>query len=439
MKLTLNRECKMHRFNEIAIISIISLTLLCVSNLPLSAQDEEEKPAVSTRHYPVNLSLWYPVSINHSPYDSANFNFTLLYGRIGTVRGLDLAIGASALTERLEGLQIAGLSGVAGDSASGVQISGLVSVTGEDLKGAQIAGLINVIGETGKAFQIAGGMNITGNHLKGLQASGLFNIVGEQFQGLQATGAFNIVGNEFTGFQASGGFNIVGENAVGFQASGLFNIVGEDFKGIQAGGLFNIVGENLTGAQIGTFNIAPYFSNAAQIGIVNVSDEMRGFQLGLVNWNGETHGIPVGFVNISKRDGRIRWINWGSNLSGINSGVKFEVGDIYSIVALGYWNFQKDKGSAFSYAGYYGWYVYRAEVAIGVDVGYMHMDNEKIFKSSPSEPNQNILMGRVHAIYDISSTVSLIGGLGISYIADQHQSFGDGKFRPLFFFGVEIF
>jgi hypothetical protein len=67
------------------------------------------------------------------------------------------------------------------------------------------------------------------------------------------------------------------------------------------------------------------------------------------------------------------------------------------------------------------------------------MDNKKIFKSSPAEPNQNILMGRVHAIYDISSTVSLIGGLGISYIADQHRSFSDGKFRPLFFLGVEIF
>jgi hypothetical protein len=422
-----------------AIIAILSLTLFCVSNLQLSAQEEEKKPSFSPRHYPVNLSLWYPVSINRTPHDSANLNFTLLYGRMGTVKGLDLALGASALTDELKGLQITGVAGVSGDSASGVQVSGLVSIAGDDLKGAQVSGLINIAGETGKGFQIAGGMNITGNHLQGLQASGLFNIVGEQLHGFQATGAFNIVGERLKGFQATGGFNIVGESCVGFQAAGLFNIVGENFKGLQVSGLFNIVGDDLTGAQIGTFNVAPYFSNAAQIGVINVSAEMRGFQLGLVNWNGETHGIPVGFVNVSKKDGRIRWANWGSNFSGINSGVKFEVGKIYSIVALGYGNLQKDKGSALSYAGYYGITVYQDLFSINVDVGYMHMDNKKIFKSSPEEPNQNILMGRTHVSYDISSTVSLIGGLGLSYVADQHQSFGDGKFRPLVFLGVELF
>jgi len=423
----------------VAIIAILSLTLLCVSSIPLSAQEEGEEPAYSPRHYPVNLSLWYPVSINRTQYDSANLNFTLLYGRMGSVKGLDLAIGGSALTHDLKGLQITGIAGVAGDSASGVQVSGLVSIAGDDLKGAQVSGLINIAGETGKGFQLAGGMNITGNNLQGLQASGLFNIVGEQLHGFQAAGAFNIVGERLKGFQASGGFNVVGESCVGFQAAGLFNVTGDNFKGLQAAGLFNIVGDELTGAQIGTFNVAPHFTNAAQIGIVNVSAEMRGFQLGIVNWNGETHGVPVGLVNVSKKDGRIRWTSWGSNLSAINSGAKCEVGKIYSIVALGYGNLMKDKGSALSYAGYYGWYVYESEVAIGVDVGYMHMDNKKLFKSSPEEPNQNILMGRVHAIYDLSSTVSLIGGLGLSYIADSHQSFSDGKFRPLIFIGLEVF
>lgn len=429
----------MHRFRIIATVVILALSLLCVSKLQIAAQEEEEGPAHSPRHYPVNLSLWYPLSINRSQHDSANVNLTLLYGRMGSVKGLDLAIGASALTSELKGIQITGIAGIAGDSASGVQVNGLTSVAGDDIKGGQISGLINVTGNTGKGFQVAGGMNIAGDHLQGIQASGLFNIVGEELSGFQATGAFNIVGNQLRGFQAAGGFNVVGESCVGFQGAGLFNVTGDNFKGLQAAGLFNVVGEELTGAQIGTFNVAPRFSKAIQIGIINVSDEMSGFQLGIVNWNGETHGIPVGFVNVSKREGRIRWINWGSNLCGINSGVKFEVGKIYSIVALGYGNLMKDKGSALSYAGYYGWYVYRAEVAIGVDVGYMYMDNKKIFTSSPEEPDQNILIGRVHAVYDISSTVSFIGGVGLSYVAERHRSFGDGKFRPIVFLGIEIF
>lgn len=431
----------MCRLKEIAAIVILCLAIQGVSSLPLHSQEEgEEESAYSPRHYTVNLSLWYPVSINRTPYDSANFNLTLLYGKIGSVRGLDLAIGASAVQDRLEGIQITGLVGVSGDSTDGVQLSGLISVTGEQLKGGQVSGLINITGGTGKAFQIAGLASIAGDRLQGIQASGLFNIVGEQFQGLQATGAFNIVGDIFKGFQASGGFNIAGESGVGLQASGLFNIVGGDFKGLQAGGLFNIVGESLTGAQIGTFNIAPYFTDAAQIGIVNVSAEMRGFQLGLVNVNRETHGLPVGFVNVSKKDGRIRWISWGSNLSAINTGARFEVNRVYSIVALGYGNFLKDKGSALSYAGYYGMTLYqdRDLLSIGADVGYMYMDNKKILKSDPGMPDQHILLGRANIQYDISSRVSLIGGAGLSYIADRHQRFGDGEFRPLFFLGIIV-
>ncbi len=418
----------MHRLKDIAVIVILSLALLCALSLHLSAQEEEEeeqKPTYSSRHYPVNLSLWYPVSINRSPHDSTNINFTLLYGRIGTVQGLDLAIGASALEEGLQGIQVAGLAGVSGDRTSGLQVSGLASVTGNDLTGAQISGLASVIGNAGKGFQIAGLANVSGDRLIGLQAGGLFNVVGEEFKGVQVVG----------------GFNVVGDSCVGFQAAGLFNVVGERFKGLQVSGLFNVVGDDLTGAQIGTFNVAPYLGHAAQIGIVNVSAEMRGFQLGLVNWNGETYGIPVGVANISKKDGHIRWISWGSSLSGINSGAKFEVGRIYSIAALGYWNFLNDKGSALSYAGYYGMTVYQGQnlFSIGVDVGYMYMDNKKIFKSNPGMPDQHILMGRTHVKYDISSRISLIGGAGLSYISDRHQSFGDGKFRPLFFFGLEAF
>jgi hypothetical protein len=62
----------MHRLHNIVIIAITILTLITVLNLQLSAQEEEEKPSFSPRHYPVNLSLWYPVSINRTKHDSAN-------------------------------------------------------------------------------------------------------------------------------------------------------------------------------------------------------------------------------------------------------------------------------------------------------------------------------------------------------------------------------
>ncbi len=406
-----------------AILFIFIICFLAVFNLGLTGQEEDKESAPSPRHYTFNLSLWHPISINKTQHDSVNINFSILYGRVGRVKGLDLAIGASGVKNEMAGLQIAGLVGIGGEYVSGIQVSGLFNICGEDLKGGQIAGLINITGSRAQGFQIAGGLNLTGDSLKGLQTSGLFNIVGDEFQGIQITG----------------GFNIVGERCVGYQAAGLFNIVGKDLKGLQISGLFNIVGENFTGAQIGVFNIAPYFSDAAQIGIFNVSDEMRGFQLGLVNWNDETYGVPVGLVNVSRKDGHISGISWGGNISGLNSGVKFEVGKIYSIVSLGFLNFYENREAALSYAGYYGFHLLQDSTSFGVDIGYMYMDNPKIFSSNPGEPDQHVIMIRALMSIDISPHIALIGGGGLSYIVKRHRSFDRGEVYPVFLFGTEVF
>jgi hypothetical protein len=408
------------RTTQLALFVLWSISLF---SLNLDAQEKDKEIIHSPRHHVVNLSLWYPVSINKTKHDSVNVNLTLFYGQVGTVRGLDLAIGASALEEGLEGFQLAGLGGISGEHVSGAQVSGLINVCGEDLEGGQVGGLINIIGSRGKGFQIVGGLNISGDSFQGFQASGFFNIVGERFQG----------------FQATGGFNIVGESCTGYQGAGLFNIVGEEFKGVQTSGLFNIVGKKLTGAQIGMVNIAPYFSESAQIGIFNVSAEMRGFQLGVVNWNDETFGIPVGLVNISKKEGHIRWISWGSNISGLNSGVKFEVDKIYSIVSLGFYNYYLSKGAALSYAGYYGVYLFQDTSSFSIDLGYMYVDNKKIFSSTPDEADQHVIITRGLMSIAISSQVSLIGGGGLSYIVDRHKSFDRGEVYPIFFFGVEVY
>lgn len=406
-----------------ALLALVIFCLLSVFSLQILAQEKEEETIHSPRHYVVNLSLWYPTSINKTEHDSVNINFTLLYGRVGTVRGLDLSIGTSALKEDLKGFQLAGLLGVSGEYVSGAQVSGLMNICGEDLKGGQIGGLMNITGSKGQGFQIAGGMNINGENLLGFQASGFFNIVGERLQG----------------FQATAGFNIVGEDCTGYQGAGLFNIAGEDFTGLQTSGLLNIVGENLNGVQIGFFNIVPYFSDGVQIGIFNVSDEMRGFQLGLVNWNQETFGIPVGLVNVSKKEGHIRWISWGSNISAINSGVKFEVDKFYSIVSLGFYNYYLRKGTALSYAGYYGYYLLQDISSFSLDLGYMYVDNTKIFRSNPEKTDQHVIVTRALMRISVSSRVSLIGGGGLSYIVDRHKSFDRGEVYPIFFFGVEAY
>jgi hypothetical protein len=398
----------------------IVLLLFIVSHLYLPAEEKDSKP--ESRHFVVNLSLWYPISLNKSKHDTADINLTLFYGRIGGIKGLDLALGATAVENDMEGFQLAGITAVCGDQLTGAQVSGLFNVCGEDLEGGQISGLLNITGEKGQGFQLAGGMNITGDRFKGFQSSGLFNIVGEEFKGIQACG----------------GFNIVGESCVGFQGTGLFNIVGEEFKGWQLAGLFNIVGGDFFGLQMGTVNIAAV-SRGFQIGLGNASGKMRGFQLGLVNWNEETLGTPVGLFNISKKDGRIRWINWFSNISGVNSGVKCEVGRIYSIVALGYWNIYEHIPSSLSYAGFYGATIYQNFFSIGVDVGYMYIDNKQIFQSRPDEADQHFFMVRTLLSAAVSPRISVIGGGGMGYLTYRHKPFAEGKYEPVFFIGLEVF
>ena len=74
-----------------------------------------------SKSYPINLSLWYPISINQSDEDIAYINLPILYGRIGTVRGINLGLGVSSSKYDIHGLQISGLmSWWVGDSVGSV-------------------------------------------------------------------------------------------------------------------------------------------------------------------------------------------------------------------------------------------------------------------------------------------------------------------------------
>ena len=59
---------------------------------------EEKKKESQGQHYPFNFSIYYPLSINKSKKDSVNLNFSLVYGHVGSVEGIDLAAFGVNLT-----------------------------------------------------------------------------------------------------------------------------------------------------------------------------------------------------------------------------------------------------------------------------------------------------------------------------------------------------
>ena len=402
------------------ICSLLLISVVLGSGILASTQEEEDFD--SGKHYIVNFSLYYPVSLNRTEYDRVNFNLSLVYAKVGSVQGLDLSVGASAIHGRLQGLQICGLLGVVGESGLGMQISGLLSIAGESFLGVQASGLLNVAGE----------------EFKGIQATGLLNVIGQHGLALQAAGLGNVSGDRLSGIQAAGLFNVVGEEFKGVQASGLFNVVGAECSGIQAAGLFSVAGDVLRGLQVSPFNIAGH-CEGLQVGVVNIGGSNRGVQIGVVNYTQEENtGLPLGMVNIAE-NGYIQGAIWGSNLVGPTAGVKFNVGRFYSILSLGAVNLNDNIGRSLSYGFHYGGSVPLGTLFLRADVGYRFRDNRKLFRSNFQDPDQFIFEGRILLEIPLFSHLSAVIGGGTQFFFDTDRNFDSGQWKPLLVGGLEFF
>lgn len=402
-------------------IAILIVLVLSMIQGSLRAQEDEENE-VRGKKYPVNLSLWYPVSINKTKHDEVNLNLALLYSRVGYVYGLDLSLLGSAISHDLEGVQICGLAGIVGETGRGLQLSLLSNIAGESLTGVQATGLVNIVGK----------------HLSGIQCAALLNIAGENGSVVQAAGLFNIVGKNYLGIQASAGFNITGKSFTGFQAVGLFNIVGERMEGVQTAGLFNIAGESFRGLQLSAFNIAAN-SMGAQVGIVNVAGNTEGLQLGLVNYTKERNsGVPIGPINLAK-NGKIRGIAWGGSQVAVTAGAKFRIARLFSILTLGLGNLNDSISESATYGFHYGMSFPAGRITLNPDIGYRYRDNKPFFKKTEEKPDQHMVETRVMLDIPLSETLSLIIGTGLTRIFDSGKHIDTGETSPLFVAGIQFF
>ncbi|MFC2160720.1 LA_2272 family surface repeat-containing protein [Acidobacteriota bacterium] len=391
--------------------------------VPVFAQStQEDDEDRSGRHYVVNFSLYYPISLNKSEYDSVNFNLSLAYGKVGSVRGLDISAGGSAINGDLRGIQLCGLLGVIGDTGRGIQLSGLINVAGDSFFGIQGSGLINVVG----------------NGFKGIQSSGLISVAGQGGFGLQMSGLASVAGETFNGLQTSGIFSVTGEKFKGVQAAGIFSVTGDSCFGLQASGVFNVTGDVLKGLQTAPFNVAAH-SEGVQVGVVNVAGNSSGVQIGVVNYTQEENtGVPFGLVNLAE-NGRIRGTLWGGNTVAATAGVKFTVSRFYSILSLGYGNLEDNIGGSLTYGFHYGIMFPVKNLSFGVDLGYRIRDNKRLFRHTGLDPDQFMLEGRILLDVPLTEGISLLLGAGGSYIFDTNESIRNGELKPIFLAGIEFF
>jgi hypothetical protein len=189
-------------------------------------------PPVDEGYHPVSVALFSPLATNYArPNVRSNFNLSFIYGRVGTIDGMQLGSAVVYTSRGVSGVQLAAAAAGSAGHVDGAQISGAANLAGGKVGGAQVGGALNLA---------LGGMS-------GAQVAGAVN-VSRDFSGLQMAGAVNVTTREFEGAQLSS---------------------------------VNVAG-SVDGAQLGVINIAKKVQGT-QIGVINIAEEVDGVALGVVN------------------------------------------------------------------------------------------------------------------------------------------------------------
>ncbi len=381
-----------------------SILLLVMLLAALSAPGRAEPEAYP--HQPVNLSFFYPISTNRNPEISTNFRLNLIYGDIGSIRGVD----------------INGLVGRVRRDMVGLQATGAYSHIGGELRGVAVTGLATYVESDAKGIQYSGFVNFNRGDFTGYEHANLFNYVEGDLIGVQTTGLLNL-----------------NDGDVKYcQLSSIGNAVAGDFVGAQVAGGMNYVNQRMHGGQLAMANFAKEMKGI-QVGLGNIAGDARGVQVGVVNIASELDGVPVGVINYTD-EGDADWVTFGSNLAAISTGVRTIHRRFYSFLAVGVGDLKEKRNDTAFISWHYGYAVpVSGAWKIGIDAGYLH-----IVPTPSDDPEVNTdlhyaIQGRVLAEYRISEKTRVFGGAGFSTIFSEYSSDASSETDPLVVLGISLY
>lgn len=258
---------------------------------PRTAPPREVPP----RRDAVVVSVLYPLATNAGqPNVQTPFSFSLFYGRVSEIEGVDFSSGVAYASKRVHGVELGAIGAFTGET-HGAQWGGLGAVA-SDVHGVQL-----------------GGFGSIAQDLRGVQLGG-FGSIARDLRGVQLGGLGSIASGEMHGVQLAG---------VGAVATG-------NVHGVQVAGGGNVAAASLDGAQVATLNVAGDVQGV-QVGMVNVGRRVSGLQFGLINVAEEIDGAGVGVVTIARDT--VHPVVWTSNLAWTNAGIKFVTKYAYTVVA----------------------------------------------------------------------------------------------------------
>lgn len=350
------------------------------------------------RSAPVNLALFYPLSITPEPLEHRFVvDLSLLYGRVGGIDAFAVSGGVFQVDRSSYGLQAAGVGNVNHGHGAGVRAGGAF-----DYRKGEFTGL-----------EVAGAVVIAEGAVRGLQSAGAVTHQEGDFDGLQASGAVGVSKGDSYGLMLAGGVHLQQGTATGLQAAGALSLSSERLQGMQLAAV-NVSGD----------------VDGAQFGIVNVGRRVHGLQLGVVNVADEVDGASIGLVTYSKQ-GKTQAVAWYDTERPANVGVRFYTGPLYAMPTFGY----RRHGGKDEYAPglSLGGRVPFADFFADLDVNASTPAAEMDFDEHQWELRYRALLG-----WQVLPFAAVFVGGGVRHAFDT-KSGGDEDWTPIANLGVQLF
>lgn len=165
--------------------------------------------------------------------------------------------------------------------------------------------------------------------------------------GAEIGSIFNYNKGDVIGVQIAGVVNINERKTNGTIISGVANICNDSNIGVLISGIVNYSIENSTGLQISTVNTVRKHFNGTQIGLINYSKKMKGFQLGLINVVDSNDGVlPIGMFNVVRK-GKYEFELACGDMIFSNFNFKMGVDRFYSVYKIGFSTFKNKPISSY--------------------------------------------------------------------------------------------
>ncbi len=199
----------------------------------------------------------------------------------------------------VEKLEIGGLFNLVRGDMNGAQFAGLFNAVGGKMKFIQFAGLVNMNRDTVEGYQFAGLINLDTRSSNNFSMAGLFNFTYRDSRGIHLAGLGNGTIGKQEGPHVAGLFNFSTQDSYPVQLSSLLNFTAGKMRGAQVSGLLNFAAKEVRGAQVaGLINVAPREIKGAQVsGFLNYATKVYGAQVGVINVTDSIRGVPVGVMS----------------------------------------------------------------------------------------------------------------------------------------------